>query len=338
MAVAIDQVIVDSGNTGTLGLPAAAMAALHDSMHAWFQTSSLQIRTRACNTGDRQVEEIRDADPGGYTCAMFFQSLGCTDDVAWACPVTCHTCEGAEGDTCTTSSDCGGGFFCSRGACDVCGDASVSVLECQRLPSLAAELALSLFSPESDGCDNAAGHYAGVSLDDFPTIALDFAGFVLELPPASYLEVNSGSNICRTVEEYGSGSETQAMLGAGMLQHYYALFEMPSPSGAGGQLGLATRGDCTPGTDDAESSPETYCRARGDSCSQCAGPVDDLTQHRGYCVWCPATSTCTAADPKSMVSPCPNAMGFSAHSLDNAQGGRCPDLTTAQIGCQIKYA
>ena len=122
-----------------------------------------------------------------------------------------------------------------------------------------------------------------------------------------------------------------------MLQHYYALFEMPPPSGAGGRLGLATRGDCTPGTDDAESGPASYCRARGESCSQCVGPVDDLTQHRGYCVWCPATSMCTAADPKSMVSPCLNAMGFSAHGLDNAQGGRCPDLTTAQTGCQTQY-
>ena len=336
----IDQVIVDSGNTGTLGLPPATMMALRDSMIAWFRTSSLQIRTRACTATDLLKDQQQGQEPGGYTCSRFIQILGCTNDTQSLCPVSCHVCKGTEGDSCTDPSDCGGGYFCNQRVCESCGSvSSSSASECQRLPSVAAELALSLFSPDSDSCDLDGAYFAAVNLDEFPTVALDFNGLILELPPSSYLEVNSGSIICRTVDVYPSNSGTQAMLGAGMLQQYYALFDREA-----GQLGLATRGDCTPGTRDSDSSPAIKCRARAGSCSQCVGPVDDLEQHRGYCTWCPGTSACTATDPKSLVSPCPavmgtpdNALGFATHGLDNAQGGSCPDLETTQIACQSAY-
>ena len=145
-------------------------------------------------------------------------------------------CKGTQGDACTTSSDCGGGYFCDR-ACTMCyGGSGMS-----EPPSLAAELAMSLFSSESDGCDNAGKKdelcikteelcikneelcikneelyikndgFAGGALRGSGSwwipivilLVLDdcsglFNGFALELPPdrSTYLEVNSGSLIC----------------------------------------------------------------------------------------------------------------------------------------------
>ena len=342
--VEITDIIVDSGNTGTLGLPPAVMTALSSAMVEWFASEGA-ARTHACSAADLRKESAREADSEGYTCARFVEVLGCTEDTQALCPVSCHVCLSGAGEACTASADCGGGFFCAARTCQPCtqvGQQGGRERECRNLPSLAAELARALFAPDADSCIAGAARFATIDLDLFPTIALELSReLVVELPPDAYLEINNGGHICRSVDVYqaSQSQSTSGMLGAGMLQQYYALFDRQHQ-----QLGLAKRGDCTPGTDDADSSAATHCRARvsgpGAGCGDCVGPVDDLEMHRGYCEWCPTTRSCVAADPKSIVPACPQSMGFVTDHLDNAQGV-CPDFEgsagAVDVACQSSY-
>ena len=341
--VQLTDIIVDSGNTGTLGLPPAAMTALRSAMITWFANEGT-VRPRACNMADQRMESARETDSEGYTCSSFIRYLGCTETTMSLCPVSCHVCKGAAGAACAAPDDCGSGFFCIASTCERCTTNSKAD-ECRNLPSLAAELARALFSPDAEKCITGAAHFAAAEfeLDMFPTITVELSReLVVELPPASYLHVNNGGNICRSVDVYQMNRRSSGMLGAGMMQQYYTLFDRQNQ-----QLGLANRGDCTPGTADVDSSAESHCRARvsgpHSQCGYCVGPIDDLELHRGYCEWCPTTGSsgsCVAADPQSLAPPCAQALGFAASHLDNAQGV-CPDFDgnagAQDIACQSSY-
>eukprot|EP01047_Picozoa_sp_COSAG01_P046698 COSAG01_NODE_4406_length_5056_cov_124.577365_7_plen_102_part_00 len=71
-----------------------------------------------------------------------------------------------------------------------------------------------------------ASYFHNVNLSRFPTIVLDFSPEVhVSLPPASYLEVNNGGFICRSVVAYPESFGGSAVLGVGFLRRYFVLFD-----------------------------------------------------------------------------------------------------------------
>ena len=203
-----------------------------------------------------------------------------------------------------------------------------------------------LFLPENHGCVQLGEHHLSVTSSMFPTLTLSFANRAhphraaadLRFPPESYLEIwPAWSALCLRIEADDDGAKSGS-LGAGFIRHYYTLFDRVH-----WRIGVAVRGDCTPddedeGAGDRKSGADAHCASRAQSgCASCVGPIDDLELDSGYCVWCPDTASCHAYDPRSTLSPCANAQGWSQPGLDAAPGGHCSEFSQLDRVCQAAY-
>eukprot|EP01047_Picozoa_sp_COSAG01_P001408 COSAG01_NODE_32_length_35644_cov_22.273738_12_plen_1613_part_00 len=197
------------------------------------------------------------------------------------------------------------------------------------------------------------------SIDRYPNVTLRWTNLssselVLTLPPSSYLSMITSWMRAPTMSEVGQGALAQSsfekenrlvsllidagpqdnyVLGSGVLQQYYTFFDREHA-----RIGFAERsGACNADVAQPESN-EAQCTARSTSgvfgvsngtCNSCAGPVDDLSLERGYCLWCPETNSCHAYTINSIEFPCADAQGFSTMDTDAAPD-TCPVDPIAQ--------